>query len=111
MPIIDQLTGPTPKNLSLQGAPGLSFENEGQRTTSPIQALASNGGALLLSQDLISGRISNQIPFAPYTAGPSKDPISLPNGLEGLPYYPAIGGVKANGQNTYKDLGPIDGRY
>ena len=43
MPIIDQLTGPTPKNLSLQGTPGLSFENEGQRTTSPIQALVSNG--------------------------------------------------------------------
>lgn len=111
MPIIDQLTGPTPKNLSLQGAPGPSFENEGQRTTSPIQALASNGGALLLSQDLITGRLSKQIPLYPYQAGPSVPPISNPNGLEGIPYYPSLGGVKSNGQNTYKDLGPIDGRY
>jgi len=111
MPIIDQLTGPTPKNLSLQGTPGPSFENEGQRTTSPIQALATNGGDLLLSQDLKTGRISNQIPGAPYTAGPSKEPYSVPDGLEGLPYYPSLGGVKSNGQNTYKDLGPIDGRY
>jgi hypothetical protein len=111
MPIIDQLSTPTPQNLSLQGAPGLSFENEGQRTTSPIQALTSNGGALLLSQDLISGRISRQIPLNPYTAGPSNSPISNPNGLEGLPYYPSLGGVKANGQNTYKDLGPREGKY
>lgn len=41
--------------LSLKGQPGPNFENEGQKTSSNIQALAKNN-TMVSSQDLISGR-------------------------------------------------------
>jgi len=56
MSIRNQLNGTTPQGLSLQGQPGPNFENEGQRTTSNIQALA-NSNALQASQDLLTGRV------------------------------------------------------
>lgn len=54
--------------LSLRGNNGPTFENEGQRTSSNIQALASNN-TLIESQDLITGRTygnsPNRIKIAP----------------------------------------------
>jgi len=114
MPIIDQLSGPTPKNLSLEGNKLTNinpFENEGQAATSDIQALTDTAQTLIASQDLISGRLSAQIPNYSYFKPASKSPLSVPEGLEGLPYYPSLGGIKSSGENTYKDLGPIDGQY
>jgi hypothetical protein len=56
--------------LGLKGQPGPNFENEGQRTSSNIQALAKNN-ALVSSQDLISGRTygsaQNRTKVAPST--------------------------------------------
>jgi len=112
MPIIDQLSGPTPKNLSLEGnkLTNISpFESEGQAYTSDIQALTNTGGTLLGSQDLIRGRLSTQVPGATYFKPASTPPTSVPNGLEGNPFYPALGGV--GGSGTYRDLGPSEGRY
>ena len=111
MPIIDQLSGPTPKNLSLEGdkLTNISpFENEGQAYTSDIQAFVV-GSSLVGSQDLIRGRLSTQIPNAGYFKPASTPPVSVPNGLEGNPFYPALGGV--GGSGTYRDLGPREGRY
>ena len=111
MPIIDQLSKPTPENLSLEGNKLTNinpFENEGQASTSDIQALAS-GNNLVASQDLISGRLSVQIPGANYFKPASTPPVSVPNGIEGKPFYPALGGI--GGLGTYRDNGPIDGRY
>ena len=98
MPIINQLNGTTPQGLSLQGQPGPNFENEGQRTTSDIQALV-NSNALQASQDLLTGRVQGS-----FLTPPSNPPVSVPNNFAGRPYYPSLGGV-------YKDKGPIDGRY
>jgi hypothetical protein len=42
-------------NFSLKGQQGPAFENEGQKTSSNIQALAKNN-IMVSSQDLISGR-------------------------------------------------------
>lgn len=98
MPIIrDQLNGPTPQNLSLQGQPGPNFENEGQRTTSDIQALA-NSNALQASQDLLTGRLQGSFLTL------SDPPVSVPNAFAGRPYYPILGG-------PYRDRGPREGRY
>lgn len=56
--------------LGLKGQPGPNFENEGQRTSSNIQALAKNN-IMVSSQDLISGRTygtaPNQTKIAPST--------------------------------------------
>jgi len=112
MPIIDQLSKPTPENLSLEGdkLTNISpFENEGQAYTSDIQALTNTGGTLLGSQDLIRGRFSTQVPGATYFKPASTPPVSVPNGVEGIPFYPSLGGV--GGTGTYRDRGPIDGRY
>lgn len=98
MPIINQVNGTTPQGLSLQGQPGPNFENEGQRTTSDIQALV-NSNALQASQDLLTGRVQGS-----FLTPPSNPPVSVPNNFAGRPYYPSLGGV-------YKDKGPIDGRY
>ena len=46
-------------NYSLKGQPGPAFENEGQKTSSNIQALAKNN-IMVSSQDLISGRTYGQ---------------------------------------------------
>jgi len=111
MPIIDQLSKPTPENLSLEGnklTNIVPFENEGQASTSDIQALVG-GGTLVASQDLISGRLSAQIPGANYFKPASTPPVSVPNGVEGIPFYPSLGGV--GGTGTYRDRGLIDGRY
>lgn len=98
MPIINQVNGTTPQGLSLQGQPGPNFENEGQRTTSDIQALV-NSNALQASQDLLTGRVQGS-----FLTPQSNPPVSVPNNFAGRPYYPSLGGV-------YKDKGPIDGRY
>lgn len=111
MPIIDQLSGPTPKNLSLEGnkLTNISpFENEGQAYTSDIQALVG-GRTLVSSQDLLRGRISTQIPDANYFKPASTPPVSVPSPFEGNPFYPALGGIGGGG--TYKDNGPSEGRY
>jgi hypothetical protein len=98
MPIRDQLNGNTPQNLSLQGQQGPNFENEGQRSTSDIQALAQNG-ALVKSQDLLTGRLVGS-----FLTPPSNPPVSFPDAFAGKSYYPSLGG-------PYKDKGPRDGRY
>lgn len=98
MSIQNQLNGPTPQNLSLQGRQGPTFENEGQRTTSDIQALASNSN-LTKSQDLLSGRRANS-----FLTPPSQPPVSVPDNFVGRPYYPSLGG-------PYKGAGPREGRY
>lgn len=48
-------------NFSLKGQPGPTFESEGQKTSSNIQALAKNN-ILISSQDLVSGRTYGQAP-------------------------------------------------
>jgi hypothetical protein len=58
--------------LSLKGNPGPNFENEGQKTSSNIQALANNN-ALISSQDLQLGR----------TYGNGRDRVKIvPSGLD-----------------------------
>ena len=116
MPIISQLTGTSPQDLSLKGQQGPNFESEAQRTTSDIQALVRAGGALAASQDLLSGRTaqvaqagfvvtpSSPRAFKSSFAPPSNPPVSFPDAFAGRPYYPSLGGV-------YKDKGPLDGRY
>lgn len=47
-------------NFSLKGQPGPTFESEGQKTSSNIQALAKNN-ILISSQDLVSGRTYGQL--------------------------------------------------
>lgn len=99
MPIINQLQGGT---LSLKGNPGPNFENVGQKTTSNIQALASNN-ALKGSQDLLTGRkygIGRFTMFIP----PSQPPVSVPDQFAGQPFYPSLGG-------PYVNKGPHEGRY
>ena len=98
MSIRNQLNAPTPQGLSLQGQQGPNFENEGQRTTSDIQALAQSG-ALVKSQDLLTGRLVNS-----FLTLPSNPPVSAPDAFVGRPYYPSLNGV-------YRDKGPRDGRY
>lgn len=109
--IIKQLDLPTPEKLSLEGKPGLTFEEDSQMTTSDIQAFTGTPPTqtLVRSQDLQIGRISTQIPGANYFKPASQPPVSLPDTFEGKPYYPALGGL--GGAGTYKDLGPRDGRY
>jgi hypothetical protein len=102
MSIRNQLNGSTPQNLSLQGQPGPNFENEGQRTTSNIQALA-NSNALQASQDLLAGRRYGIAPNSTLVP-PSQPPVSVPDTFAGRPYYPSLGG-------PYRDKGPRDGRY
>jgi len=98
MPIRNQLNGTTPQGLSLQGQQGPNFENEGQRTTSDIQALV-NSNALQASQDLLTGRVQGS-----FLTPPSQPPVSVPNNFAGRPFYPSLGG-------PYRDRGPVDGRY
>jgi hypothetical protein len=89
MAIVDQLKGGT---LSLKGNQGPVFETEGQRTTSNIQALASNN-ALKSSQDLISGRRYGKGRFTTFVSPSALDASGLPVG------------------NVYKNSGPREGRY
>ena len=105
MPIRDQLNGTTPQDLSLSGQPGPTFEIEGQRSTSDIQAFVE-AGALTNSQDLLTGRTISRrgLPGGSIFAPPSDPPVSAPNNLAGKPYYPALGG-------PYKNFGPREGRY
>ena len=49
---------------SLKGQTGPAFENEGQRSSSNIQALSKNN-VLISSQDLISGRSTGNTKIAP----------------------------------------------
>jgi len=98
MSIRNQLNGATPQGLSLQGQPAPNFENEGQRTTSDIQALV-NSNALQASQDLLTGRVQGS-----FLTPQSNPTVSVPNNFAGRPYYPSLGGV-------YKDRGPRDVRY
>lgn len=114
MPIRDQLNGTTPQDLSLSGQAGPNFENEGQRTTSDIQALVSNGALVAGpndgSQDLLKGRTITRRGLgvggaaASYLRPPSNPPVSFPDANVGRPYYPSLGG-------PYRDRGPADGRY
>lgn len=83
--------------LGLQGLPGPTFENESQRATSDIQALAKNN-AIQSSQDLISGRNYGKGRFTVFVP-----PSTLNTG--GNPLYPAIKG------GTYNAKGPREGRY
>jgi hypothetical protein len=83
--------------LGLGGNQGPIFETESQKSTSDIQALASNN-ALKSSQDLIIGRNYGKGRFSVFV------PHSLLN-TGGNPLYPAING------GTYKNKGPKDGRY
>jgi len=83
-------------NLGLGGNPGPNFENEGQRSTSDIQAKAISN-KLDSSQDLINGRKYGTGRFTVFVP-PSRLDIS------GNPFY-----ITDNG--TYRNKGPREGRY
>jgi hypothetical protein len=109
MALKDRLLDPISTSvLGLGGNKGPEFENEGQMFTSPIQAYTGlpPTNELKLSEDLVSGRFSRQIPLYPYFKAPSKPPVSFPDGREGqfAPWGPYsrkyAGGV-----------GPVEGRY
>ena len=69
--LYDMLMNPNKTSkLGLKGQNGPEFENEGQKTTSDIQALA-NGGALIDSQDMLKGRIY-AVGYKPAFAPPSQ---------------------------------------
>jgi len=87
----------------LGGNKGPEFESEGIAMTSDIQAFVGvpPSNTLLASQDLISGRLSRQIPFTPYFKAASKSPVSFPDGFEGKPAP----------WGPYKSKGPVEGRY
>ena len=77
-------------NYSLKGQQGPSFENEGQKTSSNIQALAKNN-IMISSQDLISGRTygngTDRVKIAPST-------LDL-NGKTPTTYTKALGSTNA----------------
>lgn len=109
MALKDRLLNPiTTSPFGLKGNKGPEFENEGQMMTSTIQAFVGlpPTNTLLTSQDLITGRLSRQIPLYAYFKAASKPPVSFPDGFEGkfAPWGPYsrkyAGGV-----------GPIEGRY
>jgi hypothetical protein len=83
MALFDKLKDST---ISLKGQPGPNFENEGQRTSSNVQALAKNN-ILISSQDMISGRTYGQSPNRTKIA-PSQLDI---NGKTPLKYIEALG--------------------
>jgi hypothetical protein len=76
--------------ISLKGQPGPNFENEGQRTSSTIQALSKNN-TLVSSQDMISGREYGQSPNRTKVA-PSQLDI---NGKTPLKYVESLGSTNA----------------
>ena len=96
--IIDQLNGPTPKDLSLEGQDGPYLEIDGD-VNSDLHAY-TNGGNLISSRDLWTGSYYRYNGFAKQ----SNPPYSFPNEFAGKPYYPSLGGA-------YKDKGPVKGRY
>jgi len=100
----DRLLDPlTTSTLGLGGNKGLEFEAEGQMYTSTIQAFVGIPPTqdLRASQDLITGRLSRQIPFTPYYKAASKPPVSFPDGFEG----------KVAPWGPYRAKGPVEGRY
>lgn len=104
MPLKDMLLEPlTTSAYGLAGQPGPEFETEGQIFTSDIQAFTGTpvSNTLVRSQDLISGRLSKQIPLYPYFKAASKPPVSFQDGFEGKPAP----------WGPYKSKGPIEGRY
>ena len=82
--------------LGLKGQPGPNFENEGQRTSSNIQALAKNN-ALVSSQDLVSGRFYGQAPNRTRVA-PSQ--LDL-NGETPLSYTQRLGSTNSGNQTPF----------
>ena len=83
MALKDRLLDPIQTSVyGLAGNKGPEFENEGLMMTSDIQAFVGvpPTNTLLASQDLISGRLSRQIPFYPYFKAPSNPPVSFPPG-------------------------------
>ena len=98
MSLKDKFTNPTSTSaFGLKGEKGPEFENEGQMFTSDIQARTSRPTSrdLKASQDLLSGRSSNQIPLHPYYQSPTK--------------FSHKGDTPSWG--TYRDKGPSEGRY
>lgn len=89
MAIADQLKGGT---LSLKGNPGPNFENEGQKVTSNIQALAGNN-ILKSSQDMTLGRKYGKGRFTTFVPPSTLDANGMPVGT------------------AYKNRGPKEGRY
>jgi hypothetical protein len=78
--------------LGLGGKQGPNFENEGQRATSDIQALAKNN-QLTSSQDLLKGRFYGKGRFTTFVSPSKLDANGLPVG------------------EVYKNKGPQEGRY
>lgn len=85
--------------LSLKGQTGPTFENEGQRTSSNIQALTKNN-VLIESQDLVSGRTysnsSNRVKISPSSLDlngttPEQHTSTLGNSSKGTTFYSATG--------------------
>ena len=104
MALKDRLLDPlATSEYGLKGQKGPEFEAEGQALTSTIQAFTGvpYTNTLLASQDLISGRLSRQIPFTPYFKPASKPQVSFPDGFEGRPAP----------WGPYKAKGPVEGRY
>ena len=104
MNLQDRLLNPNKTSLlGLSGNPGPTFENQGQMNTSEIHAFLGNPqtGTLVRSQDLLSGRLSRQIPFNSYFKPASQPPVSFNDSYVG----------KVAPWGPYKSKGPIDGRY
>lgn len=104
MNLQDRLLDPNKTSLlGLSGNPGPSFENQSQMNTSEIHAFLGNPqtNSLVRSQDLISGRLSRQIPFHTYFKAASQPPVSFDRGFEG----------KVAPWGPYQSKGPADGRY
>lgn len=104
MSLKDKLLNPNQTSLlGLAGNPGPEFENQGQMNTSEIHAFLGNPqtNTLQKSQDLVSGRLSRQIPFNTYFKAASQPPVSFENGFEG----------KVAPHGPYQSKGPADGRY
>ena len=90
--------------FGLAGNKGPEFENQGRANYSEIQAFLGvpQTNTLRKSQDLLSGRMSNQIPGHPYFQRASEPPVSFPDTNAGKP---AVWGEYSKGK------GPADGRY
>ena len=104
MALRDMLLDPvSTSKYGLAGNKGPEFENESMKFTSDIQALTTNpiSNELKASQDLLSGRLSRQIPGYPYFQAASEPPVSFPTAFAGKPAP----------WGPYKSKGPAEGRY
>lgn len=98
----DRLLDPLNTSIyGLAGNPGPEFENQAQKYTSDIQARNTTpiSNTLQSSQDLISGRLSRQIPGYAYYSGNTQLAFGKNGAGQPAPWGP------------YRTKGPVEGRY